>query len=82
MKLSGSILFGFITIIALTSSIEARTSCKQFNSQSQAQKYYDAKKKGYKSLDKDRDGEACECLVGGSGYGTSNCERWRKKNGK
>lgn len=57
-------------------------SCKSFNSQAEAQKYYDARQKGWKRLDRDKDGEPCECLPGGSKAGESICRRWQKKNGK
>ena len=56
--------------------------CADFETQADAQLYFDAKKKGYKRLDGDKDGEACECLPGGSSYEKSYCKRWRKKYGK
>lgn len=66
-----------------TNAVYAKgVSCKSFNQQSAAQAYYQAKKPGWKKLDKDGDGEACECLPGGSKYGESVCRSWRKKNGK
>jgi hypothetical protein len=68
--------------LLLTNTLFGRTSCKNFNTQSEAQNYYDAHKKGWKSLDRDKDGEPCECLQGGSAYGKSICKRWRKKYGK
>jgi len=70
-----------IAVILVTAS-QARTKCSQFDDQREAQRYYDSHKKGYKSLDRDKDGEACECLRGGSSYGSSVCNRWRKKNNK
>ena len=54
--------------------------CKDFNTQAQAQKYF--KQHNAKRLDRDKDGEACECLKGGSSYNKSSCKRWRKKYGK
>lgn len=59
-----------------------RISCKSFNHQSEAQQHFDMKKKSWKALDRDKDGEPCECLKGGSRYGESICKRWRKKSGK
>jgi S-adenosylhomocysteine hydrolase len=56
--------------------------CKDFSTQSEAQKYFKAKGAGWKRLDGDKDGEACECLEGGSGYDKSSCNRWRKKYNK
>ncbi|WP_019672547.1 excalibur calcium-binding domain-containing protein [Psychrobacter lutiphocae] len=40
----------------------ARVKCADFKSQKEAQAYFDAKKPGYKSLDRDKDGIACEAL--------------------
>ncbi|HPE59092.1 MAG: excalibur calcium-binding domain-containing protein [Thiothrix sp.] len=57
----------------------ARVSCKNFDNQAQAQAYYDARRQGWKGLDRDSDGEPCECLPGGSKYGESVCWSWRKK---
>lgn len=57
----------------------ARTTCSSFSTQAQAQKWYDQRKasgqNGWKSLDRDKDGEPCECLKGGSHYGDSVCKR-------
>lgn len=69
-------------IAALPLAAQAGISCKAFDDQAAAQAYYAAQKPGYKILDKDKDGEACECLPGGSKYGESVCRAWRKKNGK
>lgn len=35
---------------------------KNFGSQAEAQAYFDARKSGYKRLDRDNDGIACEAL--------------------
>lgn len=56
--------------------------CADFKTQAEAQKYYEAGKRGGKRLDRDKDGEACECLPSGSGYNKSVCKRWHKKYGK
>jgi hypothetical protein len=71
-----------ISISLLLSSLDARTVCKQFANWQEAQSYFDAKKKGYKSLDRDKDGKACECLNGGPSADSSNCKRWKKRNNK
>ncbi len=46
-------------------------SCKDFKTQKEAQAYYNKRKKaglkGWKKLDHDKDGQACDCLPGGSG---------------
>ena len=82
MKIS-LIAFLATALVLSTSAVQAKgVSCKSFNQQSEAQAYYQAKKPGWKKLDKDNDGEACECLLGGSKYGESVCRSWRKKNGK
>ena len=70
-----------ITCIVGTYSFAA-VKCADFDTQAQAQKYFLAKKPGYKRLDRDHDGEACECLKGGSGYYKSSCKHWRKRYGK
>ncbi|TGU85322.1 excalibur calcium-binding domain-containing protein [Acinetobacter pittii] len=45
--------------------------CADFVSQKQAQTWYEKQKKsglsGWKSLDRDNDGQACDCLPGGNG---------------
>ena len=74
-----------ITILLLsisTAQAKKRVSCKLFNTQAEAQRYFDAGKRGSKVLDRDKDGEPCECLKGGSAYGKSVCRRWQKKHGK
>ena len=53
-----------------------------FDTQTEAQRYFDVGKRGSRALDRDKDGEPCECLKGGSAYGRSVCRRWRKKYGK
>ncbi len=71
-----------LAITSLSMSANARkprVSCKSFSTQAQAQAWYEQRKrsgkKGWKSLDRDKDGEACECLKGGSAYGKSVCKR-------
>lgn len=63
-------------------SFAAAAKCKNFDTQKAAQDYFKSRKKGWKRLDGDKDGEACECLKGGSSYNDYRCERWRKKYGK
>ena len=69
-----------ILFMATSFSYPRAKYCKDFNTQAEAQKYFE--KYNAKRLDRDRDGEACECLKGGSGYNKSSCRKWRKKNGK
>lgn len=53
-----------VTLIATATTASARTSCKDFATQKAAQKWYEQRKKagqtGWKALDRDRDGIACE----------------------
>ncbi|WOE30521.1 MULTISPECIES: excalibur calcium-binding domain-containing protein [unclassified Acinetobacter] len=42
-----------------------RVSCKNFKTQQQAQAYFIQHKA--RQLDRDRDGQACDCLPGGNG---------------
>ena len=51
----------------------ARVQCSNFATQEEAQRYYE--RNGATWLDRDRDGEACECLPGGSKYGSSKCRK-------
>lgn len=45
--------------------------CADFNTQKEAQAWYEKRKKAgqtsWKSLDRDNDGRACDCLPGGNG---------------
>ncbi|MCQ9124445.1 excalibur calcium-binding domain-containing protein [Rodentibacter caecimuris] len=51
----------------------AKARCSDFSTQEEAQAYM--VRYGATYLDRDRDGEACECLPGGSKYGSSVCKR-------
>ena len=46
-------------------------ACKDFSTHQEAQAWYEKRKKsgqtGWKSLDRDGDGYACDCLPGGNG---------------
>jgi len=72
----------FILLFISTISLNARTTCRDFDTQAQAQRYYEERLPYWKKLDGDHDGEACECLYGGSAYEKSICVRWREKYGK
>lgn len=66
----------FLAVILGLTSVNAfagRVTCSSFSTQAEAQAYY-VKYNAY-WLDRDRDGEACECLYGGSKYGSSICRR-------
>lgn len=49
--------------------------CADFTTQAEAQQHM--MKYGARRLDGDHDGEACECLYGGSGYNKKICKKWR-----
>jgi excalibur calcium-binding domain len=75
--------FSFLSVAILgllhaTPSLAAKT-CKDFPTQAAAQKYYEARKAagetGWKSLDRDGDGKACDCNAGGNG---KHCPKHRK----
>ncbi len=71
-----------IILVTLLLSNAYAVKCADFNTQAEAQKYYESGKPGGKRLDGDKDGEACECLFGDSHYYDSICKRFRKKYGK
>ena len=56
------ILLSFILILSPTLVFAAKVKCADFKTQKQAQAYFKAKKSGYKGLDRDKDGIACEHL--------------------
>jgi len=62
-----------ISLLLSTLSLQARVKCAQFGDHAEAQRYYEARRHGWRSLDRDHDGEACECLPGGSASGSSAC---------
>lgn len=63
-------------LVATTPAFAKAKTCKDFATQKQAQDYYEKRKKagltGWKSLDRDGDGRACDCNKGGSG---KNCPK-------
>ncbi|AXF86653.1 hypothetical protein DTO96_102408 [Ephemeroptericola cinctiostellae] len=54
-----------ISALSLFCGTANAKSCKSFKTHAEAQKYYETHKA--KSLDRDGDGSACDCLPGGSG---------------
>lgn len=69
------IKFGLIILCSFFSmETFARVQCSNFATQEEAQRYYE--RNGATWLDRDRDGEACECLPGGSKYGSSKCRKY------
>ena len=63
--------FLLILVLGFTSIQVYAKKCADFSSQKQAQAWYEQRKKsgqsGWKSLDRDGDGHACDCLPGGNG---------------
>ena len=78
MKTTTKLLCLPALMLALTAPAWAKT-CKDFPTQAAAQKYYEARKAagetGWKSLDRDGDGKACDCNAGGNG---KHCPKHRK----
>ncbi|WP_040331053.1 excalibur calcium-binding domain-containing protein [Acinetobacter rudis] len=62
------LLLSCLMLFPLTSYAK---KCADFKTQKEAQDWYEKRKKsgqtGWKSLDRDGDGQACECLPGGNG---------------
>ena len=67
-------LFLFSMLLTITLPINAGVRYSDFNTQEEAQRYYETHHAYH--LDRDRDGEACECLPGGSKYGSSRCKKY------
>jgi len=63
--------FLLILVLGLFSIQTYAKKCAAFSTQKQAQSWYEQRKKsgqtGWKSLDRDGDGHACDCLPGGNG---------------
>ena len=61
----------FVIYLTFFSIHSYAKKCADFNSQKQAQAWYEKQKNsgqsGWKSLDRDNDGQACDCLPGGNG---------------
>ncbi|OOF37435.1 hypothetical protein BKK49_11295 [Rodentibacter rarus] len=66
-------LLGVILLTLSYDSLAARVRCSDFSTQAEAQRYME--QNGAYNLDGDRDGEACECLPGGSKYRSSVCRQ-------
>ncbi|QDK97348.1 excalibur calcium-binding domain-containing protein [Acinetobacter tandoii] len=60
-----------VLVLTLTTIQVYAKKCADFSTQKQAQAWYEQRKKsgqtGWKSLDRDGDGQACDCLPGGNG---------------
>ena len=61
----------------ILNAVTARAAtCSMFTTQAEAQAYFIKYKA--KELDRDKDGEACECLPGGSKDGAAICKKSKK----
>lgn len=69
-----------LAVLAISQPAFATKKCSDFKTQQEAQAHYEKLKKagktGWKSLGRDGDGRACDCLSGGSG---KNCPTKGKK---
>ena len=63
-----------LVTITFSSILYAKVTCRDFASQSEAQLYMHQHQAYW--LDGDKDGEACECLPGGSKYGQRICRKY------
>ena len=61
-------------LMAAVSTTAGAVACRDFDTQEEAQRYHE-EHGGNTRLDGDKDGEACECLPGGSAHGSSKCDR-------
>ena len=65
--------FSVLILMVIAQSTGA-VACRDFVNQEEAQRYHE-EHGGSTRLDGDKDGEACECLPGGSAYGSPKCNR-------
>ena len=63
-----------LLVLMVVSTTAGAEACRDFDTQEEAQRYHD-EHGGNTGLDRDKDGEACECLEGGSAYGSPKCNR-------
>lgn len=74
-----TLFLGFL-VFSTTANAEPKLQCSDFKTQRAAQKFYEKMKAsgdtGWKTLDRDGDGRACDCLPGGNG---KNCPNTNKK---
>ena len=69
--------------LMFAASTAGAVACRDFATQEEAQRYHeehgdlevDGEGGHERRVDGDRDGEACECLPGGSAYGSPKCNR-------
>ena len=76
MQISGIKLTLTTSALILSTAITQAATCSMFATQAEAQAYFIKYKA--KELDRDKDGEACECLPGGSKDGAAICKKSKK----
>lgn len=73
MEMKKVFIIAISLLLAIPYAQAKRVKCADFATQAEAQAYME--RNGAYYLDRDRDGQACECLPGGSKYGNSVCRR-------
>ena len=63
-----------VSAFLVVTQIAGAVAGRDFDTQEEAQRYHE-EHGGNTRLDGDKDGEACECLPGGSAYGNPKCNR-------
>lgn len=63
-----------VSVLFAVPHVANAVACRDFHTQEEAQRYHE-EHGGNTRLDGDKDGEACECLPGGSAYGSQKCNR-------
>ena len=76
MQISAIKLTLTASALILSTAITQAATCSMFATQAEAQAYFIKYKA--KELDRDKDGEACECLPGGSKDGAAICKKSKK----
>lgn len=70
----------FICLLLVCPSLVYAKKCADFKTQQEAQAWFEKQQKsggsGWKGLDRDGDGRACDCLPGGNG---KNCPSKKKR---
>ncbi|MFW1665073.1 excalibur calcium-binding domain-containing protein [Acinetobacter ursingii] len=72
-------IFSFIAVLIIMPTTAIAKKCADFKTQQEAQSWFEKQRKsggsGWKGLDRDGDGKACDCLPGGNG---KNCPKSKK----
>jgi Excalibur calcium-binding domain len=78
MSTTRSLLAILLIMATLSTLVHAKPKrfprvCKAYPTHQAAQKVFVTDKRYYRNLDRDRDGLACECNLGGPGIGKRQC---------